>query len=397
MTARQRAILLICVVIFAINQFHRASGSITTPILIEELSLTAFAVSALAAMLFVSSVIFQLPLGAALDRVGPRLLMAATTGSVAVGTAIFALAQDYGQLMLARMLLGIGAAASGAAISVTLAQVFAGRDFAYYQGMIVSIGGVGGLLGTYPLALMLELLPWPVVFSILSAVAAGLAIMVLRTLPDPPPAAVTDAAPVGYLSLMGVPEIRKIMVLSLVIWAPIVVLTGLWGSAYFQTVHGFGATASGAVLFAFYLSTMVSAYGFGWLERRSANRKRLILTAALGSATLYGLMAAIPAPPAWAAIALMTGMIFVQQFYVPLSAHLRAAVPAEALGRASSLMTLAGVVGISVLQMGFGTVLDIAAAAGFAPVDAYRMGFAAVGLTVILASAVYATARRAND
>lgn len=368
-----------------------------TPILIDWMKLSAIAVSALMAVMFVATVIGQLPLGALLDRVGARWMLSLTTLSAALGTILFAVADGYWQLFLARVLLGLGFAVSGAAIHVIVAAAFPRRDFAYVQGLIVSIGGIGGLLGTWPLAAALVRVPWPVVFLGLAVLTFLLCVAIVWVVParrtDVDPATVEG----GYLSLLALPEMRKLLVMAVVVWAPIVVVTGLWGGAYLQRIHGLSAEAAGGFLFAFYAATIVGAYGFGAIDRRTGRRKGLILTAAFLSAACYGLLAALPSPGVWVVVAVLTVMILLQQFHVALVAHLRAIVPEQLLGRASALFTLVAVSAIPTMQMGFGAILDLAATAGMTPQDGFRLAFGAVGLLIALAACVYATVRQANE
>ena len=392
----RRAVLAICVCIFALGQFHRASGSVTTPLLVENLMISATAVSTIVAVMFIATVIGQLPLGAALDWIGARRMLVATTLVVSVGTGLFAMAGDYTQFLLARVLIGLGLAVSGAAIHVIIARAFPRRDFAYAQGLIVSIGGFGGLFGTYPLAVALERVPWPYVFATLAILTALLAISIFRYLPPPAPRSIESVPVSGYVGMLRMPEMQKVLCLGFVVWAPIVVITGLWGSAYFQDIHGLSPEAAGALLFGFYSATIVGAYVFGWLDRRLDRRKGLILGAAAGSGGLYLILAALPTPSAVLATALLVTMIFLQQFHVSLSAHLRGIIPAEMLGRASALYTLVAVTAIPTMQLGFGLIRDLAANAGLTEAQGYRLGFGGVGVLIILAATIYASAKEAN-
>ena len=90
-------------------------------------------------------------------------------------------------------------------------------------------------------------------------------------------------------------------------------------------------------------------------------------------------------------------MIFCQQFYIPLGAHLRAAVPAGSLGRASSLFTLVAVTAIPAAQTGFGAVLDLALAAGLEVSEGYRIAYAAMAVTILACGGIYSTAKSVNE
>ena len=88
---------------------------------------------------------------------------------------------------------------------------------------------------------------------------------------------------------------------------------------------------------------------------------------------------------------------FCQHFYVPLGAHMRRLVPDHMLGRASTLLTFCAVAMIPIMQIGFGVILDWGEAMGWEEQDRYRLGFAAIGMLIVLSGIVYATARAADE
>ena len=101
-----------------------------------------------------------------------------------------------------------------------------------------------------------------------------------------------------------------------------------------------------------------------------------------GSLLVLATLGDVSAP---VAVGLLLVMIFAQQFYVPLGAHMRQIIPDGLMGRASTLTALSGVAGIPLMQTAFGVVLDLAEKAGVSLADQYRFGFAIMGLMILLA------------
>jgi len=307
---KQITILLACVGIFALGQFHRASGGIFTPILVERFALSA---------------------------AGPRIVLTWCILLIAFGTILFALNHSYELSFLSRILIGVGLASMGAATHIIIARNFTAEDFGYVSGLVVTLGGIGGLLGTYPLAIALERLPWGLVFGIATAVSVLLAALVFGAIKaDIPRVEQSDtiASQGGYLALLRQSEFLKILMLGLVTFAPIVTITGLWGGPFLQDVANFSAEGAGAVL--------------------SSSRKWLILTAVgLSSLSLFSL-AALDGLGAYPMVFILLAMVFFQQFYIPLGAHMRKYVPDDMLGRASTLLSLVSVAAIPAMQIGFG-------------------------------------------
>jgi len=394
--ARQRLfILCVCVGLFALGQFHRASGSVFSPILMDRLMLPASSIGALVSVMFLANVSSQLPFGVALDKIGARPVVSACLVVVALGTLLFAVAESFGVLILSRIAIGIGLAATGAATFVLIARTFPTREFGYYIGLTVMLGGIGGVMGTAPLAFALERWPWTTVFTVVAAYPILLILAVRMGIPPLEPAADTGAAPPtdGLLSLLKQAEFLKIMALAVVCYAPITTITGLWGGPYLQEVTGLTPEAAGLVLLCLFAGTIFTAYLFGVLDARMRSRRLLVLTSAGLSCVAIATLAVLKAPPIWVAGPLMGLIVVCQQFHVPLGAHMRKVIPEHLIGRATTLFSLASVTGIPAMQMLFGVILDMSAAAGFDVADRYRLAFAGMGAMVLLCVAVYSTAR----
>ncbi|MEM6662973.1 MAG: MFS transporter [Pseudomonadota bacterium] len=397
-TPNTRLIIALCAAIFALGQFHRAAGSVFTPILIDRFALSATVISGLVSAMFLAAVLTQIPLGAALDRYGPRRMLCLSILVAALGTGLFAIGDSYEALFAARLTIGLGTAVCGAATHVIVARTFPERQFGYANGMIIMFGSTGGLMGTYPLALALGRFDWTLVFGTVMVFVLLLLAAIYRIVPPGPvpKPAQTEGQPTGYLSLLRSAEVRKILTIGLVTFAPITTITGIWGGPFLQDVLGMSPEASGAVLLMLFGASVLSAFLFGQLDRLVTRRKVMILIAAgLSSACLFTL-ALLPGPGPVVTIALLFGMMFCQQFYIPLGAHMRKVVPLGVVGRASIMLSLVGVAAIPVMQTGFGVILDFARAEGFDAAQQFRFSFGAMGLVIALCASVYALARDAD-
>lgn len=392
-------IIALCAAIFGLGQFHRAAGSVFTPILIDRFTLPATVIGGLVAAMFLATVLTQIPLGSALDRYGPRRMLVLSVLVIAAGTALFAIGSSYEMLLAARIIIGFGSASLGASIHVIVALNFSRREFGYVNGMVIMLGSSGGILGTYPLALALSRFDWAWVFGTAAAVTLVLAAVIFRAVaPGPPPQQQATAdAPSGYLGLLRMAEVRKILALSFVTFAPMTTITGLWGGPFLQDVLGFSAEASGAVLLVLFGGSVVAAFVFGQLDRLISRRKAMILTAACTSAACFSLLAWLPSPGAAVSVLLLVLIIACQTFYIPLGAHMRKVVPIEMVGRASILLSFVGVAAIPLMQTGFGAILDLTRTAGFEQEAQFRFAFGTMGAVMAICASVYAGSRLADD
>jgi predicted MFS family arabinose efflux permease len=319
---------------------------------------------------------------------------------IAVGTAIFAFANTFDVMLFSRVLIGIGLAAMGAATHVIIARNFIGSDFGYISGLVVTLGGIGGLIGTYPLAFVLERVSWSVVFATLAAATLLLSAVVFRSVRAGAAETVesdTDFTKQGFLTLLSQPEFLRILVLGAVTYAPITTITGLWGGPYLQDITGLSAEQAGAVLLLLFSATIAAGYVFGLLDRKAKSRKRVVLVAVGMSGLMLILLAGLNSLSTQTSIALLLAMVFLQQFYVPLGAHMRRVVPRQMLGRASTLLSLVSVAAIPAMQLGFGGVLDLAASKGFDIEAQYRLAFGLMGILILLCGSIYACSSNVDD
>ena len=126
-----------------LSQFHRAALAVVSPELTAELSLTPGQTGALTGAFFLALGVAQIPVGLALDRVGPRATVGWLTGLAVLGAAAQGLAWDGPSLLAARFLLGLGCSASFMASVVLCSRWFAGRSLTGALSRITAFSQLG--------------------------------------------------------------------------------------------------------------------------------------------------------------------------------------------------------------------------------------------------------------
>ena len=92
--------------LYFIGFFQRVAPAVMTNELTDAFTLTAAGLGNLSAFYFYSYVAMQIPTGILADRLGPRRLLTAGAVIAAIGTAVFAMAQDAAMAGLGRLLIG---------------------------------------------------------------------------------------------------------------------------------------------------------------------------------------------------------------------------------------------------------------------------------------------------
>src|SRR5262245_57815946 len=171
---------------FVLAFFHRvAPGAIATD-LRETFHTSATMLGFIAAFYFYPYAAMQLPSGVLADSVGPRRLFTAGSLVAGVGSLMFAFATDVGWLLLGRALVGLGVAVAFVSVLKLIATWFSEREFATWVGVLQLIGNLGGMLGAWPLAWLVERVSWRLVFAAAGVISLVVAACIWLWVRDSP-------------------------------------------------------------------------------------------------------------------------------------------------------------------------------------------------------------------
>ena len=393
MLSPNAALLLALALLTGLSQFHRSALGVIAPELSADLALTPVMLGAANGMFFAAILVMQLPVGIALDRLGPRLVVAGLSVIAVLGLVLQGLATDGATLLVARALIGIGCAASFMSAVVLCARWYAGGDMTLALSRIFALSQIGILLAGAPLAWLAGWLGWREAFLI-SALLTGLAALAWWRLvqndpPDKPaparkPESLREALR-GQFSIWRLPGLSRVLALHLVAYAAAATVIGLWAGPYLADVHGLDAKARGRALAAMGLALPIGLLLVGPLEKHFFPRAALITAGAALSALMLIGLALWPTPPLPVALGLLVGLIFFSSYPVLLVTEARGLFPDHLVGRGATTVNMAQLVGSALLPLLVGIVI------GFFPIEeavrpeiAYRAGFAVLAGSLLL-------------
>ena len=189
----QRTALLLLVLSGVVNYIDRATLAVANPLIREELGLSVGDMGLLLSAFLWAYAFSQLPVGALVDRLGPRLMLSLGLGLWSLAQAAGGLVHGFAQFFAARMVLGIGVAPQFPTAARVSRDWFNPRD----RGTATGIWNCSSTLGTaisVPLLTFLMLhLGWRWMFGIMGAlgvlVALACAAAYFLIVGDPIPAA----------------------------------------------------------------------------------------------------------------------------------------------------------------------------------------------------------------
>lgn len=378
---------------YVLSQFYRVFLAVLSPTLAAELGVGAAALGWASAAWFIAFALMQIPLGVALDRIGPRRTAGwLITVAGGAGAALFAGAQGAAALIAAMALIGAACAPVLMASFFLFARSYPAARFAMLASAMLGVGALGNIAAAAPLSAAAAALGWRAALAVLGGVtvATGLAILIwLRDPPAPPQAGQADGGLRDYLALLATPHLWPLYLMMFVNYAPVVGIRGLWAGPYLADVFALDAGAIGRATLWMALAMAAGSFALGPLDQILRTRKWVVAAATL---TLSGLCAALALRPdvsaAWS-VAALVAIGFAGMSFGVMMAHARPFFPSAMTGRGVTLMNFFCMAGVGTMQAVTGGLLAGAAD----PVSGYGSVFGFYALATAGVSALYVFSR----
>ena len=384
---------IVCLVLgYVLSQFYRAFLAVLAPALAADIGADAAALARASGWWFVTFAAMQLPVGWALDRIGPRRTAAGLlAGAGGAGAVLFALAQSPVQVELAMALIGIGCSPMLMAPSYIFARTAPAALFGTLAGVVIGVGTLGNLAAALPLALLVEAAGWRGAMALMAGLTLAAAAGVAFTVRDPPPA-VAAAGAGGLGTVLRDPLFWPVLAMMAACYAPSAAVRGLWAGPYLSDVHGAALATVGWVTLAMGAAMVAGSFAQGPAERVLRSRKRVVLWGNLAGVLCFALLWWNPAPGFWVAAVLVVAVGLFGTSYPVVMAHGRAFFPPHLAGRGVTLLNLFGIGGAGLVQLATGPVHG-----GGPGAAGYGALFGFLALILAAGCAAYALARDRMD
>ncbi|HEY9451309.1 MAG TPA: MFS transporter, partial [Bradyrhizobium sp.] len=317
----------------------------------------------------------QIPVGAAMDRFGVRPVSLSLLGGTIVGALASGMARGPESFLFGQFLLGVATSGMLMCPMTLAAKQMSAARFGLWSGIILSIGNIGMLLSSSPLAFVVESWGWRAGFWISACFGAVVAIAVFLLVPKQPAEHADRSSPLSQMAevlRIGLSyRLRGLIALSLVSLAASLVLRGLWGGPWLMEIKGLGRIEAGNALGLFTLALIAGPVLIGIVDRSIGHRREVLAATHSLAALLLAVMAAgaphypladllgVAAIPAQfdAVLFVLIGIAISTQ---PLLYGMtRQLVDAQNAGKALSAINLAFFLGAALMQSTTGVVATI--------------------------------------
>lgn len=375
---------------YYLGYLYRTINALISGALVREFGLTAADLGVLTAALFLTFGAIQLPLGAWLDRFGPRRVQAVLLTIAAIGAAVFAHAHTLLGLIAGRALIGVGVAGALMAGLKALVLWWPAERIALANGWLITLGALGAVTATAPAEFIVAEIGWRGLFQLLAILSAIAALLILRFVPERPAHGRCEISAPG-MSIRAIyrdARFWRIAPLSATTIGSAWALQSLWAGPWLADVEGLPRHDVVVHLLLMAIGLSASALILGTAGDRLRGRG-VSLSATFGFATGLAMLAQlaiilrwpIPAWLPWIVIAgIGAGTVLSYAIVTEL-------FPKSASGRANGALNVLHIGSAFAVQIGIGFIVELwPVEAGRHPPAAYQT---ALAINLVLQAAAF--------
>lgn len=399
--SKQRAVWIFLVFAFAyfISTLIRAITATLSPILVQDFGLSPQDLGLLAGAYFLGFSLTQLPLGAWLDKMGPKKVVLSFM-SVAVFACIgFAMAYSFQLLWFARFLVGVGVSACLMGPLTAYRKWFDPSNQMRANSWMLMTGALGMVASTLPVQWLLPQIGWRPIFLILSGLIVLAIVLIYLVVPkwpektiNPESVAETHSEKMGYSQILKHPYFIKNIPLGLFVYGGLVAIQTLWAVPWMIKVAAYTPIEASTGLFWLNVSMLLTFWLWGLVGPKLAQKgitavqiisyglplsfvtlAALVFTA--GQTHIIG----IPIWVYWTLYCVFCTSISSAQPAIAM------AFPSEVAGRALSAYNLTIFFGVFVVQWGVGLLIDLFSQMELSVVDSYSLAIGIYGAIGVFA------------
>ncbi len=377
---------------YVLSQFFRAFLAVLTPILGADIGASADDLARASGLWFLAFAAMQIPVGWALDTLGPRRTAGwILLGGGGGGAAIFALATAPWHIDVAMTLIGVGCSPVLMASFYIFGREYPPARFAVLASLMLAIGSSGNLVAAYPMALAAELIGWRASLWALASLSTLVALGIFAFVRDPAPVEGEESG--SLLALFRVRALWLIYPLIGVSYAISIAVRGLWIGPYLSDTFDATVSQIGTASLVMGIGMVVGALAYAQADRMLPSRKWMIVGGSVLILIFGGVLITAPTRSLLLSATMMAATGFFGANYAVLMAHGRSFLPPALIGRGVTMLNLFSIGGVGVLQVLSGRVYRAALANGAAPTEAYVAVFTLFVASLALGLAFYLFSR----
>ena len=352
-------IVILLSTIYFVSQFYRASLGTVAINIVNDLNLNSEELGRLGGIFFLSFALTQVPLGIMLDAYNPIKIIIFMLCIIFLGSFLFSIAENYTLLIFARSLQGIGCGVCLMGPLVVLTKILEAKDFSFYSGLVMGIGGLGALFATEPFFYLVSLFGWNNAFYYSSFFILFL-IIILLIFPK------EKKIYRNNLTRFNIKAFKKILFnknfllmlpMSMFGYASFAFILTLWGGKFLSLVHKIKNEDISIILMFMALFWTLGSFGFGYLEKKFRRKKLIIISSATVMSFFLGLLCFHSFNSYYFLIIMFCFLGFFGAFTLILISHYRILFNENIIGKVLTTANLFNFSGVFLIQWVTGIII----------------------------------------
>ena len=275
-------ISLLYMFFYGYDYLLQTSFSILPDSFIHQFGITPESFGFLSAAFFYGYVIFQIPLGYCLDRIGLKYTAVLCTGCCFLGAALFYYSTSFTMLFVARFLIGAGTASACVMSVYAVSTWLLPRHFSLGVGMVQVAACLGSIFGQAVGAALSHRYGWDAMMHVVIYFALLLMIIYffIPKYPAQHKPSVSSMVRIRDLpTLLINKQIITIALLGFISWAPVSVLAASWMVRLLDHNMGWSQHHSANLLTSFWIGLAVASLLIGKLSDKLKSRQKIVFIA----------------------------------------------------------------------------------------------------------------------
>lgn len=275
-------LFVIATLLFFMAYIHRVIPTVIAPDLLKDFSVSASVLGFMMSGYFYGYAFSQPVIGVLADRIGPRKVLAIFAVIATLGILVAAFSTSPAWMFTGRLLIGVGAGGDWVPGLKIISHFFKPRRQGLLAG-IMSAGGLsGGIVGTAPYAVLVEVLAWRNSFLLLAVITLSVGILALvltrssgkektgtqTELPahaDDPGTSYNESFLLSLKTCLKMPIFWYIALTLFFMGAVLMTFQGLWGVPFLMDVYALSRVSASTIIMIVAIGFVVSSLLFGYL------------------------------------------------------------------------------------------------------------------------------------
>jgi len=294
MSKNRYAVLIFCSLsaLYFFSILHRVGVAVIAFDIMNEFRTDASLLGLMSSMYFFPYAVAQIPVGIMLDRIGIRKTVTMLSLIACLGSLIFSVSPSIGVLALGRALVGFGVGGFYVSSLKAIAVWFDPKRFATLTGVLTSIGNIGGVVASSPLALLTLALGWRYSFLLVfffMFLFTGVAWFAIK---DESAECFRSKGSVScdLRTIFSKGEFLRLTLVPLFAYGYFISFQGLWGGPFLMDVYGMSKATAGNFLIFIALGFMILGPIAGFISDKTRRRKPVLITGVFLSLLFWGVM-----------------------------------------------------------------------------------------------------------